>query len=164
MPKHLIRSNIPKDSFDDPSCGAHHRFNLCSNLTNYDFLETSTCLQDTPKILDQNSFICIVFKTQTFYCARKMLFWEIWPLGKELGITLSIQIEMDWFLILNASIQNSIQIWANKIIFHLLKMTLKIAQNFRQIGVWASISILCRRGIDNISNCIEFNMHWSNIF
>ena len=40
MPKHLIKSNIPKDSFDDPSSGAHHRFNLCSNLTNFDFLET----------------------------------------------------------------------------------------------------------------------------
>ena len=49
MPKHLISSNIPKDSFDDPISRAHYIFNLCSNLTNYDFLETLTCIKDAKK-------------------------------------------------------------------------------------------------------------------
>ena len=142
MPKHLIKSNIPKDSFDDPPCGAHHRFNLCSILTNYDFLENLTCLQDSHSNSDQNSFISAFFKTQNFHCSRKMLFWKIWPLGKELDITLSKKIEMDRFLILNASTKKFLQIWENKIIFHLLEIPLKMVQIFGQSWVLAIIPIL----------------------
>ena len=105
MPKHLIRSNMFTNNFGDPFCGAHHKFNFCSNLTNYDFRKNLTCLKNVHKISDQNSIIWAVFKTQTFYYSKKTLFWHIWPLGKELGIALSRQIEIDRFLILNASTQ-----------------------------------------------------------
>ena len=78
-----------------------------------------------------------VFKTQTFYCSKKMLFWHIWHLSKELDITLSKQIEMNWLLILNAFTWNFLQIWVKKIIFHLLETPLKIAQIFVQVRVLA---------------------------
>ena len=66
-----------ENSFDDPPYEAHHRFDVCLNLTNYDFMEILTCLQDSHKNFSQNSFIWAFFKTQTFHCSRKMLFWQI---------------------------------------------------------------------------------------
>ena len=85
MPKYLIKSNTPKNSFGDPLYGAYHRFNLFSNLTNYDFLETLTCLQDVHKISDQNSFIWAVFKTQTFYYSRKDAVLAYLTFGQRIG-------------------------------------------------------------------------------
>ena len=125
-----------KNSFGDLHCGAHHRFNFSSNLTNYGFLQTLTCLQNVQKILDQSSIICAVFKTQTFIVLEKIVLAYL-TLGKELGITLSTQIEMDQFFILNVSTQKFLEIRAKIIIFHLLETPLKIAQSFGHVRVSA---------------------------